>query len=56
MDELELDKKYVFADMIIIATTNFDFEPILQICTDDGKVIVMPASENKVIVKSTVDK
>lgn len=56
MNELEEDKRYVFADMIIVATTDYDFNPILKISTDDGDVLVMPSSENEVIVKSTVDK
>lgn len=56
MNELEQDKRYVFGDMIIVATTDFDFNPILKISTDDGNVIVMPSSDNKIIVKSTVDK
>lgn len=42
MNELEQDKKYVFGDMIIVATTDFDFNPILKISTDAGNVIVMP--------------
>lgn len=53
MNELEQDKRYVFGDMIIVATTDFDFNPILKISTDDGNVIVMPSSNNKIIVKST---
>lgn len=56
MNELEQKKKYVFADMIIIATTDYDFNPILKISTDDGSVLVMPSSKNEVIVKSIVDK
>ena len=27
MNELEQDKRYVFGDMIIVATTDFDFNP-----------------------------
>lgn len=38
------------------ATTDYDFNPIIEIRTDEGNVIVMPSSDNKVIVKSTVDK
>lgn len=56
MNELEQDKRYVFGDMIIVATTDFNFNPILKISTDDGNVIVMPSSDNKIIVKSTTDK
>lgn len=56
MNELEQDKRYVFGDMIIVASTDMDFNPILKISTDDGNVIVMPSSDNKIIVKSTVDK
>lgn len=56
MNELEQEKKYIFADMIIIATTDYDFNPILKISTGDGNVLVMPSSKNEVIVKSTVDK
>lgn len=56
MNELEEEKKYSFADMIIIATTDYDFNPILKIITGDGNVIVMPSSINEVVVKSTVDK
>lgn len=56
MNELEQDKRYVFGDMIIVATTDFDFNPILKISTDAGNVVVMPSSDNKIIVKSTVDK
>jgi hypothetical protein len=56
MNEIEQDKRYVFGDMIIVATTDFDFNPILKISTDAGNVIVMPSSDNKIIVKSTVDK
>lgn len=55
MNELEQDKRYVFGDMIIVATTDLDFNPILKISTDDGNVIVMPSYDN-IIVKSTVDK
>ena len=29
---------------------------VLKISTDAGNVIVMPSSDNKIIVKSTVDK
>ena len=56
MNKLEQDKRYVFGDMIIVATTDFDFNPILKISTDAGNVVVMPSSDNKIIVKSTVDK
>lgn len=56
MNELEEGKKYSFADMIIIATTDYDFNPILEISTGDGNMIVMPSSINEVVVKSTVDK
>lgn len=38
------------------AYIDFDFNPILKISTDAGNVIVMPSSDNKIIVKSTVDK
>lgn len=31
MNELEQDKRYVFGDMIIVATTDFDFNPILKL-------------------------
>ena len=55
MNELEQDKRYVFGDMIIVATTDLDFNPILKISTDDGNVIVMPSYDN-IIVKSSVDK
>lgn len=56
MNEIEQDKRYVFGDMIIVATTDFYFNPILKISTDAGNVIVMPSFDNKIIVKSTVDK
>ena len=46
----------LFGDMIIVATTDFDFNPILKISTDARNVVVMPSSDNKIIVKSTVDK
>lgn len=42
MNELEQDKRYVFGDMIIVATTDFDFNPILKISTDARNVVVMP--------------
>lgn len=54
--ELKEDVFYNFSDMMIKATTDFDFNPIIEISTDEGNVIVMPSSNNKVIVKSTVDK
>ena len=47
MNELEQDKRYVFGDMI---------NPILKISTDAGNVVVMPSSDNKIIVKSTMGK
>lgn len=56
MNELEQDKRYVFGDMIIVASTDLDLNPILKISTDAGNVIVMPSSDNKIIVKSTTDK
>ena len=56
MNGLGQDKRYVFGDMITAATTGFDFDPILKTGTDDGNVIVMPSSDNKIIVNSTADK
>lgn len=56
MNELEQDKRYVFGDMIIVASIDAYSNPILKISTDAGNVIVMPSSDNKIIVKSTVDK
>lgn len=56
MNELEQDKRYVFGDMIIVASIDANSNPILKISTDAGNVIVMPSSDNKIIVKSTVDK
>lgn len=41
MNELEQDKRYVFGDMIIVATTDFDFNPILKISTDARNVVVI---------------
>ncbi len=54
--ELKEDVFYTFGDMMVKATTDYDFNPIIEIRTDEGNVIVMPSSNNKVIVKSTVDK
>lgn len=54
--ELEQDKRYVFGDMIIAAGIDANSNPILKISTDAGNVVVMPSSDNKIIVKSTVDK
>lgn len=54
--ELKEDTFYSFGDMMVKVTTDFDFNPIIEIRTDEGNVIVMPSSNNKVIVKSTVDK
>lgn len=54
--ELKEDVFYSFGDMMIKATTDFNFNPIVEIRTDEGNVIVMPSSNNKVIVKSTIDK
>ncbi len=58
MDRIALqeDYKYEFADMIIIATTDSDFNPILKITTDEGDVVVLPSQIDEVIVKSAVDK
>lgn len=56
MNELEQDKRYVFGDMIIIASIDVDSNPILKISTDAGDVVVMPSSDNKIIVKSTANK
>lgn len=56
MNELEQDKRYVFGDMIIVAGIDANSNPILKISTDVGNVIVMPSSDNKIIVKSTTDK
>lgn len=44
MNELEQDKRYVFGDMIIVATTDFDFNPILK----------MKKLLNKIDMKQTV--
>lgn len=52
--ELKEDVFYSFGDMMVKATTDFDYNPIIEISTDEGNVIVMPSSNNKVIVKSTV--
>lgn len=54
--ELKEDAFYAFGDMMVKATADYDFNPIIEISTDEGNVIVMPSSNNKVIVKSTVDK
>lgn len=54
--ELKENVFYTFGDMMVKATTDYDFNPIIEIGTDEGNVIVMPSSNNKVIVKSTVDK
>lgn len=54
--ELKEDTFYSFGDMMVKATTDFDFNPIIEIRTDEGHIIVMPSYNNKVIVKSTVDK
>ena len=54
--ELKEDVFYSFVDMMVKATTDFDYNPIIEISTDEGNIIVMPSSNNKVIVKSTVDK
>ena len=56
MNELEQDKRYVFGDMIIIASIDVDSNPILKISKDAGDVVVMPSSDNKIIVKSTANK
>ena len=53
MNELEQDKRYVFGDMIIVASIDANSNPILKISTDAGNVVVMPSSDNKIIVKST---
>ncbi len=54
MNELEQDKRYVFGDMIIVAGIDANSNPILKISTDAGNVVVMPSSDNKIIVKSIV--
>lgn len=54
--ELKEDVFYTFGDMRVKATTDYDFNPIIGVRTDEGNVIVMPSYNNKVIVKSTVDK
>lgn len=54
--ELKENVFYTFGDIMVKATTDYDFNPIIEIRTDKGNVIVMPSSNNKVIVKSTVDK
>lgn len=54
--ELKEDVFYSFGDMMVKATTDFDYNPIIEISTDEGNIIVIPSSNNKVIVKSTVDK
>ena len=54
--ELKEDVCYKFGDMRVKDTTDYDFNPIIEIRTDEGNVIVMPSYNNKVIVKSTVDK
>ena len=46
----------LFGDMIIVAGIDANSNPILKISTDAGNVVVMPSSDNKIIVKSTVDK
>ena len=47
MNELEQDKRYVFGDMIIVASIDANSNPILKISTDAGNVVVMPSSDNK---------
>lgn len=42
--------------MIIVASIDADSNPILKISTDAGNVVVMPSSDNKIIVKSTMEK
>lgn len=54
--ELKEDVFYSFGDMRIKATTDYDFNPIIEIRTDEGDVIIMPFCNNKIIAKSTVDK
>jgi hypothetical protein len=41
MNELEQDKRYVFGDMIIVASIDANSNPILKISTDAGNVVVM---------------
>ncbi len=45
MNELEQDKRYVFGDMIIVASIDANSNPILKISTDAGNVVVMPSSD-----------
>ena len=54
--ELKEDVFYSFGDMMVKATTDFDYNPIIEISTDEGNVIVMPSSNHTVILKTTVDQ
>ena len=39
MNELEQDKRYVFGDMIIVASIDANSNPILKISTDAGNAV-----------------
>ncbi len=54
--ELKMDVLYRFGDIVIKPTTDYDFNLIVEIITEDGNIIVLPSSNNKVVIKSTVDK
>ena len=54
--ELKMDVLYRFGDIVIKPTTDYDFNLIVEIITEDVNIIVLPSSNNKVVIKSTVDK
>lgn len=54
--ELKEDVLYKFGDIIIKPVTDYDFNLVVEIIAEDGKIIVLPSSNNKVAIKSTVDK
>lgn len=51
--KLETDKQYVYDNMIITVTTDFDFTPILKITTINGELLLKPTAENGITVCST---
>lgn len=55
-NELEEDKIYSFDDLRIKATTDYDFNPIIIIYSDKGRLVVTPSSDNKIGVQSTYDR
>jgi hypothetical protein len=51
--KLEVGKQYVYEDILITVTTDFDFTPLLKIKTIDGELLIRPSSCNEAVVKSS---